>query len=140
MSLTNEQIIHIQNALKTAINAAIEETIEHELYELNSNLDSWDIADDVKTNFEADINALCDNAGSTIIEACGTELAKATSRAVAEYEDFVLPSIQARYERDGIVDGPARREAWCNLIDSLNKNGVFNDTIADQIDFDVESL
>ena len=140
MSLTNAQIIHIQNALKTAINAAIEETIEHELYELNSDLDSWDIADDVKTDFEADIDELCDNAGNTLVMAAGTELAQATSRAVAEYEDFVLPSIQAKYERDGIVDVPARREAWCNLIDRLNKDGVFNDTIADQIDFDVESL
>ncbi len=140
MSLTNAQILHIQYTLKTAINAIIEETIEHELSELNSDLDSWDIADDINTKFDADIDELCDNAGSILIEAAGTELAKATSRAVAEYEDFVLPSIQARYERDGIVDGPARREAWCNLIDSLNKNGVINDTIADQIDFDVESL
>jgi hypothetical protein len=127
MSLTNSQILHIQNALKTAINAAIEETIEHELYELNSNLDSWDIE-------------LCDNAGNTLVMAAGTELAQATSRAVAEYEDFVLPSIQAQHEQDGIVDVPARREAWSNLIDRLNKDGVFNDTIADQIDFDVESL
>ncbi len=140
MSLSNDQIIHIENILKTAINAAIEETIEHELSELDSDLDSWDIADDIKTKFEADIDELCDNAGNMLIMACGEELAKATSRAVAEYEDFVLPSIQARYERDGVVDGPARREAWCNLIDSLNKNGVFSDTIADQIDFDVEAL
>ena len=140
MSLTNAQIIHIQNALKTAINAAIEETIEHELYELNSDLDSWDIADDVKTDFEADIDELCHNAGSILIDAAGADLAKAINRAVTEYKDFVLPGIQAKYERDGIVDVPARREAWCNLIDRLNKDGVFNDTIADQIDFDVESL
>ena len=140
MSLTNAQILHIQNALKTAINAAIEETIEHELYELNSDLDSWDIADDVKTEFEADIDELCDNAGSILIEACGTELAKKTELVIEEYKTYTLPGIKYRYERDGIVDVPARREAWCNLIDSLNKNGVFNDTIADQIDFDVESL
>jgi D-alanyl-D-alanine carboxypeptidase len=140
MSLTNAQILHIQNALKTAINAAIEETIEHELYELNSNLDSWDIADDVKTEFEADIDELCDNAGSKLLEAAMDEAATATLRAVAEYEDFVLPSIQAQYEQDGVVDGPARREAWCNLIDRLNKSGVINDAIAAQIDSDVESL
>ena len=140
MSLTNAQILHIQNALKTAINAAIEETIEHELYELNSDLDSWDIADDVKTEFEADIDELCDNAGSILIDAAGAELAKKTELVLEEYKAHTLPSIQAQYEQDGIVDVPARREAWCNLIDSLNKNGVINDTIAEQIDFDVESL
>ena len=140
MSLSNDQIAHIQNILKTALNSIIEETIEHELSELNSDLDSWDIADDVKTDFEADIDELCDNAGSILIEACGTELAKKTELVLAEYKAYTLPSIKYKYGRDGIVDVPARRQAWCDLIDFMNKDGALTDTEADQIDFDVESL
>tara|TARA_R100001163_G_C5051372_1_gene188160 strand:+ start:374 stop:796 length:423 start_codon:yes stop_codon:yes gene_type:complete len=140
MSLSNDQIAHIQNILKTAILATIEETIEHELSELNSDLDSWDIADDIKTAFEGDIDELCDNAGSILIEACGTELAKKTELVLAEYKAYTLPGIKYKYERDGIVDVPARREAWSNLIDFMNKDGALTDTEAAQIDFDVESL
>ncbi len=140
MSLSNDQIAHIQNILKTALNSIIEETIEHELSELNSDLDSWDIADDIKTAFEGDIDELCDNAGSILIEACGTELAKKTELVLAEYKAYTLPSIKYKYERDGIVDVPARRQAWCDLIDFMNKDGALTDTEADQIDFDVESL
>jgi hypothetical protein len=140
MSLSNDQIAHIQNILKTAILATIEETIEHELSELNSDLDSWDIADDIKTAFEGDIDELCDNAGSILIEACGTELAKKTELVLAEYKAYTLPGIKYKYERDGIVDVPARREAWNNLIDFMNKDGALTDTEAAQIDFDVESL
>ena len=140
MSLSNDQIAHIQNILKTAILDTIEETIEHELSELNSDLDSWDIADDIKTAFWGDIDELCDNAGSILIEACGTELAKKTELVLEEYKTYTLPGIKYKYERDGIVDVPARREAWNNLIDFMNKDGVLTDTEAAQIDFDVESL
>tara|TARA_R100000734_G_C3314682_1_gene106341 strand:- start:905 stop:1327 length:423 start_codon:yes stop_codon:yes gene_type:complete len=140
MSLSNDQIIHIENILKTAINAAIEETIEHELSELDSDLDSWDIADDIKTKFEADIDELCDNAGNMLIMACGEELTKKTQLVLEEYKAHTLPSIQARYERDGIVDVPARREAWSDLIDYMQKNGQLTRWEADNIDFEVESL
>ena len=140
MSLSNDQIAHIQNILKTAILDTIEETIDHELSELNSDLDSWDITDDIKTAFWGDIDELCDNAGSILIEACGTELAKKTELVLEEYKTYTLPGIKYKYERDGIVDVPARREAWNNLIDFMNKDGVLTDTEAAQIDFDVESL
>ena len=76
MSLSNDQIVHIENILKTAINAAIEETIEHELSELDSDLDSWDIADDIKTKFAGDIEELCDNAGNMLIMACTLNILK----------------------------------------------------------------
>ena len=140
MSLSNDQIAHIQTILQTAILDTIEETIEHELSELNSDLDSWDIADDIKTAFWGDIDEFCDNAGSILIEACGTELAKKTELVLEEYKTYTLPGIKYKYERDGIVDVPARREAWNNLIDFMNKDGALTDTEAAQIDFDVESL
>ena len=140
MSLSNDQIVHIENILKTAINAAIEETIEHELSELDSDLDSWDIADDIKTKFAGDIEELCDNAGNMLIMACGSELAKKTELVLAEYKAYTLPSIKYTYEQDGIVDVPARREAWSNLIDFMQKDGALTAFEADSIDFDVEAL
>jgi hypothetical protein len=140
MSLSNDQIVHIENILKTAINAAIEETIEHELSELDSDLDSWDIADDIKTKFAGDIEELCDNAGNMLIMACGSELAKKTELVLAEYKAYTLPSIKYKYEQDGIVDVPARREAWSNLIDFMQKDGALTAFEADSIDFDVEAL
>lgn len=46
------------------------------------------------------------------------------SEAFAEFRAQVLPSIVARYERDGVPDKPARREAWNNHVDSLIREGV----------------
>lgn len=36
----------------------------------------------------------------------------------------VLPSIQAQFENDGIIDKPARREAYNNLMDSYHRDGL----------------
>ena len=41
-------------------------------------------------------------------------------------EDF-LPVIKERYESDGIIDHPARREAWNNFTDALCKNGEISE-------------
>tara|TARA_R110002124_G_scaffold89937_3_gene229741 strand:+ start:2824 stop:3246 length:423 start_codon:yes stop_codon:yes gene_type:complete len=140
MSLSNAQITDIQNILKTAINAAIDDTLEEYLSALGSDLDSWDIADDIKTAFEGDIDELCDNAADVITVAAGSELTKKTLLVIGEYKAAVLPRVKYAYERDGIVDGPARREAWADLIDAMNKSGALTDTEADEIDFDVEAL
>ena len=140
MPLSTDQIAELHSTLLTAINAAIEETLENELYSLDSNIDAWDIADDAKSSFEADIGELTDNVLDTVTTAFGDELAKKTKLALDEYKTSVLPSIKYAYEQDNIVDGPARREAWCNLIDSMNKSGVLSDVIADNIDADVEAL
>ena len=56
------------------------------------------------------------------------------------FENEVLASLKAIHEQDGEVDGPARRESWCNFIDSLNKSGELSEYEAANIDFDVESL
>ena len=140
MPLSTDQIAELHSTLLTAINAAIEETLENELYNLDSNIDAWDIADDAKSSFEADIGELTDNVLDTVTTAFGDELAKKTQLAIGEYKATCLPSVKYRYERDGIVDGPARREAWNNLIDAMNKDGVLSDVIAENIDADVEAL
>jgi len=140
MTLSTDQISNIHAALLSAIHAAIEETLENELYTLDKNIEPIDVSYDALSAFEGDIEELADNVLETVTDAFGDELAKKTQLALDEYKVSVLPSIKARYEQDGIVDGPARREAWCNLIDSMNKNGVLSDVIAENIDADVEGL
>ena len=44
-------------------------------------------------------------------------------QAVKIFKDEILPAIKARYEQDGIIDKPARREAWHNFTDMLCKDG-----------------
>ena len=38
-----------------------------------------------------------------------------------------LPFIVLRYETDGIIDGPARRESWNDWVDAMNKDGQISD-------------
>ena len=54
--------------------------------------------------------------------------------AVQQFVDFILPAIQEQYEQDGIPDMPARREAWCNWVDSLHQNEQISDWQADNWD------
>lgn len=140
MPLSTDQLAELHSTLLTAINAAIEETLENELYNLDTDIDALDVAYEVQSSFQADIEELADNALDKLTEAVGDELAQKTQLAISEYKASVLPSIKYAYERDGIVDGPARREAWCNLIDSMNKSGVLSDLMAENIDADVEAL
>ncbi len=140
MPLSTDQISDIHSALLTAINAAIEETLENELYSLDSDIDAWHVADEAKSSFQADIEELADNVLDTVTDCCGTVLARKTRLLIEEFKTGVLPSIKYAYERDGIVDGPARREAWCNLVDSMEKSGLISSFIADNVDADVEAL
>ena len=48
-------------------------------------------------------------------------------QAVSEFEMFVLPTVTEHYEQDGIIDEPARREAWNNWTDSLCKDNQISD-------------
>ena len=60
--------------------------------------------------------------------------------ALETFTHTELPAVRAQYEQDGQLDGPARREAWCNWVDYLNKSGRISDYEAANIDADVESL
>ena len=140
MPLSTDQISQIHAALLSTINLAIDEALENELYSLDSDIDAWDVAYEAKSSFQADIEELVDNVLDTVTSAFGDELAKKTQLAIGEFKATCLPSIKYAYEQDGIVDGPARREAWCNLIDAMNKSGALSDVIADNIDADVEAL
>ncbi len=49
------------------------------------------------------------------------------SDAVQQFEDFILPMVQQRHERDGEPDIVARSEAWSNYADSLHAGEVISD-------------
>jgi hypothetical protein len=46
------------------------------------------------------------------------------AEALADFRENVLPYIRKEYEQDRRVDGPARREAWNNYTDALQKDGL----------------
>jgi hypothetical protein len=43
--------------------------------------------------------------------------------ALSHFKNEVLPLVRKQYEKDGVIDMPARREAWNNWTDALMKNG-----------------
>lgn len=44
----------------------------------------------------------------------------------------ILPLIAKQYEQDAIPDKPARREAYNNLMDSYQKNGIITEEDAQE--------
>jgi hypothetical protein len=41
--------------------------------------------------------------------------------ALMEFKRTILPHVRETYEKDGVIDHPARREAWNNWTDALCK-------------------
>ncbi len=68
------------------------------------------------------------------------ELVDSTESLAEEWETYCLPIIKEEYEQDGFVDGPARREDWCNFVDAKCRNGEISQWIADNVGVDVEEL
>ena len=52
---------------------------------------------------------------------------------VMNFEAFILPQVQEQYEQDGIIDGPARREAFNNYTDMLCKDGDITEELYNKI-------
>ena len=50
--------------------------------------------------------------------------------AINEFVESVLPAVVEEYEQDGILAGPARREAWNNFTAYRGKDGT-HDAISD---------
>lgn len=50
---------------------------------------------------------------------------------ISTFEETILPSIVNAYEQDGVRDIPARREAYNNYVDSLEKDGSIPSRVAD---------
>ena len=66
----------------------------------------------------------CEKCGG-IFDECDLDIVSvATHQAIVnEFLEYILPSVKRQYERDGVPDPPARREAWNNWTDSLCKDG-----------------
>ena len=129
----------ITNQLESAIEDIVTGVMEDQL-ECHDFDTQYDAAQEALSNFEDDIGELAENITESIrfamTERCETLEIEMGDR----FESEVLPHVKAAHEQDGVVDGPARRESWCNFIDSLNKSGELTEYEADNIDFDVESL
>ena len=128
----NEQL---RTALEDVIASVMEDVLDVADYDMH-----YDVAYDTLATYGGDVEELADNAAQTVMEAFQKHLDNVRDIAVETFTHTALPSIKEAYEQDGDVDGPARREAWCNHIDYLNKSGRISDYEAANIDFDVESL
>ena len=129
----------IAEQLKTALDDIITGVMEDQLecYDFDTQDDA---KDDALTNFEADIDQLAENVTESIRAQMGQRIEDVATMALETFTHTELPAVKAQYEQDGQLDGPARREAWCNWVDYLNKSGRISDYEAANIDADVESL
>ena len=129
----------IAEQLKTALDDIITGVMEDQL-ECHDFDTQYDAAQDALANFEADIDQLAENCTESIRAAMTQRIETLETELGERFENELLAILKATHEEDGEVDGPARRESWCNFIDSLNKDGELSDYEAHYIDFDVESL
>ncbi len=129
----------IAEQLKTALDDIITGVMEDQLECFDFDT-QYEANEDVLANFEADIDQLAENATESIRAAMTQRVETLETEMGARFENEVLDALKAIHEQDGEVDGPARREEWCNFIDYLNKSGELSDYEAANIDFDVEGL
>jgi hypothetical protein len=130
---------HVTEQLKIAVEDIIASVME-DVLEVSDYDTHYDVAYDALETYGGDVDELAENVAHSVLEGFAEHLQQVQTIVAERFENEVLPSVQAAYEQDGEVDGPARRESWCNFVDSLNKNSEISDYEAGNIDFDVESL
>jgi len=140
----NQTLINrIEHSLTQQLNTAIEDIVmsvmetQLECHDFDT---QYDAAHDALNNFEADISELAENIGESIRAQMVQRLEDVAAMALETFTHTELPAVKAAHEEDGEVDIPARREAWCNWVDYLNKEGRISDYEAHNIDADVDSL
>jgi len=129
----------ISEQLKTALDDIITSVMEDQLECFDFDT-QYEANEDVLANFEADIDQLAENATESIRAVMTQRIEDVAAMALETFTHTELPAVKAQHEQDGQLDRPARREAWCNWIDYLNKEGRISDYEAANIDADVESL
>ena len=129
----------IAEQLKTALDDIITGVMEDQLecYDFDT---QYDAHQDAIENFEADINELAENVTEAIQGRMQMRIMEVSAMALETFTHTELPAVKAQHEQDGIIDRPARREAWANWVDYLNKEGRISAYEAHYIDADVESL
>jgi hypothetical protein len=128
----NEQL---KCAVEDIIGSVFESVLDVDDYDVH-----YDVAYDAMEALGGDVNELSENIAAIVMEGFEKKLALTTGFLVLEFQNHILPSIIETYEQDGEVDIPARRQAWCNWIDSLNKDGRLSEYEAANIDANVDSL
>ena len=130
---------HVTEQLRTAIEDIIASVME-DVLEVSDYDTHYDVAYDALDTYGGDVEELAENVAHNVLEGYTDHLWKVQAIVAHRFAHEVLPYVKAAHEQDGILDRPARREAWCNFVDSLNKNGEISDYEAHRIDADVESL
>jgi hypothetical protein len=128
----NEQL---KCAVEDIIGSVFESVLDVDDYDVH-----YDVAYDAMEALGGDVNELSENIAAIVMEGFEKKLALTTGFLVLEFQNHILPSVIETYEQDGEVDIPARRQAWCNWIDSLNKDGRLSEYEAANIDANVDSL
>jgi len=105
-------------------------------------VDAIDLWFEVKSN--PDVTAAFKTIAAAIMMEAQTlreiKLQEQANMVAERYENDVLPYVREQYESDGMKDYPARREAFCNFVDMLNKDGELTDFEASNINIDVDRL
>ena len=105
-------------------------------------VDAIDLWYEVKSN--PDVTAAFKTIAEAIMMDAATlreiKLQEQANMVAKRFEFEVLPIIRANFEADGMKDYPARREAFCNFVDMLNKDGEITDYEAANIDIDTARL
>ena len=130
---------HVTEQLKTAVEDIIASVME-DVLEVSDYDTHYDVAYDALDTYGGDVEELAENVAQNVLEGFADHLQQVQTVVFNRYAEEVLPYIKDAHEQDGIVDIPARRESWCNFVDSLNKNSEISDYEAANIDADVESL
>ena len=130
---------NVNEQLRTAIEDIIASVME-DVLEVSDYDTHYDVAYDALDTYGGDVEELAENVAHEVLEGFANHLQQVQAVVAERFENEVLPYVKAAHEQDGILDRPARREAWCNFVDSLNKNGEISDYEANRIDADVESL
>ena len=126
----------VKHATAEAFNALVEELADC------TGLDSIDLEVELESStymtvLLEDLRAAVKNKAEAMLDA---EVEKAQEQLKEEWVTYCLPIIKEEYEQDGFIDGPARREDWCNFVDAKCRNGDITEVIAGLVDVDVEWL
>lgn len=141
--MDNAIINRIEHSLNQQLIAAIEDivmSVMEDQLECHDFDTQYNAHVDAVSTLGGDIEELAENIADSIRVQMESRLEDVAAMALETFTHTALPAVKANYEQDGDVDGPARREAWCNHVDYLNKSGRISEYEAANIDFDVESL
>jgi len=125
----------LNSVLDDIIASVFESVLEVEDFDLH-----YDVATSIREGYQADIEELAANATEEIKYGMSAYINEQSSIVAARYEEEILPLIVEVYEQDGIIDRPARNEAYANFVDSLCQDGEISEYLAANIDCNVEAL